>query len=217
MGKEDKLIMVVRRQDLFTNSEGFDDSFNGFKSLESINFEERILKNYGFMTRKFAEIDSDYKQPIAYSLVINPDLKKVFSYQRSKKDKNYSEKRLQGKFSLGIGGHIEKNDIHLENANPIYDSLLREIKEEINLEVTNHAPEVLGYIYHNFGINAVHFGILYVVRTNFENIKPKDPEIDNGKLRSIKELEQILCLPEFELEEWSKTSLNPLKDYFEKL
>ena len=134
MKKEDKLIMVVRRQDLFRSPEGFDDSFNGFKSIEKIDYESRILNNYGFMTRKFAEKDSNYKQPIGYCAIVNPTLKKIFSFQRSKKDDNYSEKNMQGKFSWGAGGHIEKDDMHDENANPIYNSLLREVtKEEVEI------------------------------------------------------------------------------------
>ena len=208
MGKEDSIIMVVEKDDLFN-----DDVFDGFKSHEKVNYIDRILKNYGFMTRKFAENDPTYKQPIAYCIIVNPILKKVFAYQRSKKEEHYSEKRLQGKWSWGIGGHIEKSDVI--NENPIVDSMLREINEEV--EISDIITKLLGYIYHDFGVNAVHFGLLYLVETNSIDVRPKDPEIAEGGFKTIQELEFILNSPDCKVEDWSKTALTPLKDYFRNL
>lgn len=205
MGKEDSLIMVVKTSDLFGK-----DFFEGFKSHKETDYESRILRNYGFITRKFAEEDPNYKQPIRYCMIVNPDLKKVFSYQRSKKDESYAEKRLQGKWSWGVGGHIEKLDG--KSKNPIQESMLREIDEEVEMNGSLN-PKILGYIYHDFGVNAVHFGILYLIETDSTIIKPKDPEIDNGELRAISDLELICNNPEREVEDWSKTSLQPLKSY----
>lgn len=205
MRKEDKLIMVVRKEDLFQN-----DFFEGFKPYEEIDYESRILQNYGFMTRKFAEKDPNYKQPIRYCMIVNPSLKKIFSYQRSKKEEHYSEKRLQGKWSWGVGGHIEKLDTLTRN--PIQESMLREISEEVEMNGSIN-PKILGYIYHDFGVNAVHFGILYLIETNSAIIKPRDKEIDNGGLRTVDELELICSNSQYDIEDWSKTSLQPLRNY----
>ncbi|AJF62761.1 MAG: hypothetical protein QT11_C0001G0620 [archaeon GW2011_AR20] len=209
MGKEDRLIMVVRKDDLFQ-----EDFFEGFKSHKDIDYESRILKNYGFMTAKFAENDPTYKQPIRYCMIVNPESKRIFAYQRSKKDENYSEKRLQGKFSWGVGGHVEKSDI--TTSNPIQESMLRELNEEVEINGSIN-PKTLGYIYHDFGVNAVHFGILYLIETDSVLIKPKDPEIDNGELRRINDLEFVCNNPEYKVEDWSKTALRPLKEYLDGL
>ena len=58
---------------------------------------------------------------------------------------------------------------------------------------------------------------MYIVETNSAAVKPKDAEIDNGKLRTIEELEEICSSPEFTVEEWSRISLKPLKQYLQSL
>ena len=205
--KSEQIIMVVKREALFCN-----DYFEGFMPQEEIDYESRILSNFEHMKRGPAEEDAGYKQPIGYCMIVNLKLKQVFAYQRSSNDAKYAEKRLQGKWSWGVGGHIEKFDA--ESKNPIHLSVLRELGEEVEAaEMT--APKVLGYInYDTDDIGKVHFGILYIVETGSEYIMPKDPEIDNGRLRAIKELEHICQSPEYRVEEWSRISLSALNRYF---
>lgn len=207
-GKEDKnkkLIMVVPRKLLFTDS----DFFEGFKPYNEVDFERRILDNYGFMTRRLAEEDPNYKQPIAYSIIINPKTNEVFGFQRSSQDKEYHEKRLQGKFSWGIGGHIEKSD--LSDQNFIQRSMMREIVEEIGFNNNKLKPTVLGYINKEEDVHAVHFGILYLIETDSTVVLPKAKEIAYGQLMHINELEEI-CRSS-DVEEWSRIALDPLKRY----
>lgn len=209
MGKEDRLIMVVRKEDLFQN-----DFFEGFKPHEEIDYESRILQNYGFMTKKFAENDPNYKQPIRYCMIVNPSLKKVFSYKRSKKDEHYSEKRLQGKFSWGVGGHVELSDV---KENPLNESMLRELNEEVEIRGSINSS-LFGYLnYDTDDVGKVHFGIVYLIETDANIVRPKDPEIDNGEFRKISDLELICNNTEYNVEDWSKTSLQPLKEYLTSL
>jgi predicted NUDIX family phosphoesterase len=154
-----------------------------------------------------AERNPNFKQPIGYAIILNPFTKKIFAYQRSIRDQEYSEKRLQGKWSWGIGGHIEPSDI---KGNPIRESLLREIEEEVYLKEGLYGkPKVLGYIYHDFGIHKVHFGILYLVKTS-GNVIPKG-EMSQGRFMTLKELEEICLSKDCEVEEWSKTALEQLR------
>ena len=83
MDKNEKVIMAIKRDNLFKN-----DDFEGFKPASEVNFYERLLKDRIKMKRGDAEKDPNYKQPIAYALIISPS-GKVFAYQRSKKDKDY--------------------------------------------------------------------------------------------------------------------------------
>ncbi len=210
MGKDDSLIMIVRKQDLFQGN-----LFQGFSAHHVQDYESRILQNYGFMTRKFAEDDPNYKQPIAYSMIVNPNTEQVFAFQRSQQYKNYPEKRLQGKWSWGVGGHIEKTDS--KNANPIKDSMSREINEEVKI-YGKFDPFVLGYINDDSNkVGEVHFGILYLIETDARKIQPKDPEIAEGRLRTIDELEKICASEEFKVESWSRIALNPLRHYLKNL
>ena len=208
-----KEIMVVHRDALFLN-----DMFHGFKRYDEKDYESRILKNFTYMRRGDVEENPEYKQPIAYCAIINPSLKKVFAFQRSKKDKNYVEKRLQGKWSWGVGGHIDKEDNF--DGSPIKNSMEREIEEEIEFvdgKIINSYP--LGYIYLGKGIdmvNDVHFGILYAIETDATIINPRDTEMSEGKLRNISELNDICSSSKLSVEDWSKTALIPLKEYFKE-
>lgn len=224
MGDNDT-IMVVEREKLFG-----DDFFEkGYKSHSDVNFEKRILDNYSWMRRGDAEVDPSYKQPIGYVLLVNPQEGTVFAYKRSTKDEEYGEDRLQGKWSWGIGGHIDKGDE--EGGNPIYESMLRELTtEEVELvdgDVQN--VRVLGYVNDDkqyetdtdkISVGRVHFGILYVVETDATTVNPKDSEVAEGRMMKLSELEEIFDASkgrdEINVESWSEIAVDPLRGYFSK-
>ena len=201
-------IMVVDKKALFEA-----DYFEGFRPVGLVDYESRILKNHVYRERNRAEEDPAFKQPIGYAIIVNPRSRKVFTYRRSSRDSDYQEKRLQGKWSWGVGGHIEKDDTG--GGNPIRESILREIREEIRGDDFS-PPEVLGYINDDRDeVGRVHFGILYVVKTAAEVIKPQTVEISDGGLRMVADLEKIISSPGFTVEEWSRISLPPLISYLQ--
>lgn len=204
MPKEDQQIIVVQRDVLFANN-----YFEGFRPYSEVDYESRILENLKVMRRGDAEEDPSHKQPIGYVVIANPFEKKVFAYQRSTDDKKYGEKRLQGKWSWGFGGHIEPLDI--EDGNPIRDSLMREVTcEELRGLGNITEPDVLGYINDDSNsIGQVHFGILYLLSTTFRDIEALDHEIARLELKTIMELEDI-C-KKYDVETWSQIAMNPLK------
>ncbi len=207
MDKFEQLIMAVPTKTLFQ-----DDCFQGFQEQGSIDFEKRILVNFTYIKRGIAEKDPEFKQPIGYALIVNTKLRKVFAYKRATHGENYSEKRLAGKWSWGVGGHIDKSEE--KSANPLSDSLLREISEEISLPSVTRT-RVLGYINDDLTeVGKVHFGVLYLIETDSEEVKPNSSEISVGELKSISELEEILSNPNAVVEEWSKMALGPLKAFF---
>ena len=221
MKKEDQKILVVENKILFGFNEHY---FQGFKEHAHHDYETKILSNMKIMRRGAthepenhpkgnAEKNYFHKQPIGYALVVNKEKKQVFAYQRASKKEHYGETRLQGKWSWGVGGHIEH--FEAETKNPIKESLLREIKEEIKILGNIKDTKVLGYInYDNDDVGKVHFGILYVIETDGD-VMPNDSEMAQGKLIHINELEAICSSENHEVEEWSKIALNPLKKYFE--
>jgi len=200
-----KIIMVIKREILFSKKR-----FTGFIEPSSIDFESIILSNYEWMQQENAESNHSYKQPIGYTIICNPRLKKVFIYRRSSKDENYKEKRLQGKYSCGVGGHIDIFDSSATN--PITASTLREISEEVDLKVSKNIKNI-GYINNEDEVGSVHFGILYIVETNAENVTPIDSEIENGEFVDIKKFEELCNNPNIIFEEWAKIALEPIKKY----
>ena len=206
-----KEVMVVRKDILLK------DNFQGFRPANVIDYERIILENFRYMKKGEAEINFEYKQPIAYTLLVNPTTKKVFAFQRAREDKHYTEKRLQGKWSIGLGGHIERVD-HQERGqpqsrNPIYASQLRELLEEVIIEGKISRPKVIGYVNSDADeVSQVHFGVLYIVETDATRAILLDKEIARGDFRFVPELEKMLTT-DIEVEEWSKIAINVLKSH----
>jgi predicted NUDIX family phosphoesterase len=205
LDKNEQEIMVIDRSTLFAEI-----YFQGFSPAKNQDYQQVILDNYFYQKRGIAEIKPEFKQPIAYCIILNKKTGNVFAYQRSVKDGEYAEKRLQGKWSWGIGGHIDKIDE--ENGNPIEVSLLREIDEEIQI-ASFDSPKVLGYINDDeTEVGQVHFGILYLIETN-ETVKPKDKEISFGEFKALHDLQSIYDENAASVESWSGIALTALRDY----
>lgn len=200
----DKEILVVDRNILFGK-----DYFEGISENGKIDYMSRIQLNKKWMERSIAEKDPTHKQPIAYAIIANPKTKQIFAYQRAKKDKDYGEKRLQGKWAIGVGGHIERKDSNSDNI--VLESMIREIKEEVSI-AGSLEPKILGYInYDTDEVGKVHFGVLYLIKTNAIDIFPIDAEIENGSMKPLSGLEKMFANPNIEVENWSKLALPVLK------
>ena len=118
------------------------------------------------------ETDTSLVQPIPYAVVIAPfgeaGEAKVLMYKRSAKG---GESRLQDKYSIGIGGHINGIDVENYFASPTEDSpcsacLFRELFEELGAEELNCEAVMLSEtpIYDDSeDVSSVHIGLLYTV------------------------------------------------------
>lgn len=118
------------------------------------------------------ETDTSLVQPIPYAVVIAPfgeeGEAKVLMYKRSEKG---GESRLQDKYSIGIGGHINGIDVENYFASPTEDSpcsacLFRELFEELGAEELNCEAVMLSEtpIYDDSeDVSSVHIGLLYTV------------------------------------------------------
>lgn len=113
--------------------------------------------------RNVIEDDPNYIQLIPFGIVCNDSPRRILLVKRASSEE-YGEKRLRGRWSIGLGGHWEEED----GTNPI-DCLKRELMEEINLDIYNKHEvdrvEYKGLIYlHGMSmVNAVHMGIMYHV------------------------------------------------------
>ena len=200
--------MAVPVKELFK-----DKYFEGFLSNEEYDYDKIIHEKYEFVKRGPAETNFEMKQPIAYCILVNPELKKVYFYQRGSGE-NYNEKRLAGKISIGVGGHIEKQDVE----DPLLGSAVREVKEEVEYNGNLSEPKILGYINDDSEeVGKVHFGIAYIFETDSTVIKPKDVEMFDGELINVGEFEKKLNDSNLVIEGWT-TILGPkIIDYVKNL
>ena len=198
MDKNEKIIMAIDKDHLFKK-----DYFQGFKSASDIDYHNRLLTHRIPMKRGTAEKNPQFKHPIAYALIISPS-GKIFAYQRSQKG---NESRLHNKWSWGIGGHVDEEDMRTQD--PIQTSFLRELKEEVGLTEFNEM-KLIGYINDDSDeVGKVHFGLLYVIQAKSEEVHFKDEEIKQGSLKHLNELEEICA--KSDVEGWSRIAFEPLK------
>jgi predicted NUDIX family phosphoesterase len=136
----------------------------------SRSWEDEVISKACFVDRWMAEEDPTTLQIIPYVLLLSQD-RKVFSYRR----KGGGEKRLDGKSSIGVGGHI--NPIDTDGAiswSTVKNAACREVAEEVNIMDmyvqknifplgTVYAPTDAGGKEHTPGpkVGEVHLGVVY--------------------------------------------------------
>lgn len=153
---------------------------------------ERTLQEIGeFLPRYRAELDKSYRQIIPYCVIMCED--KIFTTQRLKGDE-----RLVGKYSIGIGGHIEKVDAQGDAI--IRDALHRELDEEVDIGSNIEDIEILGHIcIDDSSVDSVHYGLAYRITLDGFDVKVKETDTLEGSWQTRDEL---MALKD-NLEDWS--------------
>jgi predicted NUDIX family phosphoesterase len=154
----------------------------------NIAWKEEVLQSSAFVERWLAEQDKSTLQIIPYVLIYDKITQEIFCYQR----KGGGEKRLEGNYSIGIGGHVNSDDTdvpidaqYFKNETVTWDTVLngavREVSEEVMLDedyVREHLQEI-GVIYTPTDdggnsnrpgplVGEVHIGIIYVLPVEYE-------------------------------------------------
>jgi predicted NUDIX family phosphoesterase len=162
-----------------------------------------------FVDREPAETDTSILQLIPYTVFMVRDAKnmRVFSYYRSKKS---GESRLQGRMSIGVGGHI--NPCDKEGQNPYLQALEREITEELGVDLSKIKLSKFCDPYRVWGVirdtrtevSKVHVGILHIFdMTEEPQFNCEDTKIGVG-FRTLEEI--MVC----DMEDWTKLVLEYL-------
>lgn len=179
-------ILVIKREALFPNG-----AWHGIKEASFDEYLTLIEAHKEFHPRFLMETDPRYKQIIPY-LVFEHD-GRYFLMQRAHKA---SETRLQSKFTLGIGGHIRKEDI---TGTTIFDWARREFNEEViydgQLDITP-----IGILNDDTNeVGQVHVGFVFLLRGDSKAIRIKS-ELQSGEL-----IERMACADYRErMEGWSQ-------------
>lgn len=190
----DEQILVVKRSHLFPD----DGAWHGLRKVDFEHYMHIIDHKKEFHPRSVMENDPAYKQIIPY-LVFQHDNTFFLMQRRS----TASEERLRNKLTLGIGGHIRKEDM---THNSIFSWATREFHEEVDYAGT-FTIQPIGIINDDSNdVGKVHIGFVFLLTGNIANITVKS-ELKNGSLIPLSE-----CIAQKEsMETWSQFILNELE------
>lgn len=185
---QDKKVLSAFRN----GSEGF--AFLNPKQRDAL---EDIVKTGFYQERYDCEEDPLLQQLVSYLVVFGPE-ETVFTYHRSPEADKDRERRLLGRYSLGLGGHILKTDAH----DPARAALTRKLEEEVSFKGGISAPVLAGTVMcSDEDVDRMHFGLVYVAFTN-ETPELKTPTHKEGVMRGIYAL--AAEYPTKKFENWSR-------------
>ena len=169
-------------------------------SLEVDNYLPLLAnpKNLFFLPRSEADQNFRFKQWIPYVLILQAG--RVLRYRRGNKG---GESRLRGFYSIGIGGHITRQDWEKDAG---YEAgMIREVREETGLPAVL-TPPVAVINDDSTQVGKAHFGIVHIMQLP-ENIIPSaQREISRLEFISVSKASQNLDA----YESWSQLCLNHL-------
>ncbi len=172
----DELILVVKRKLLFADQE----AWHGLKTTDIEKTMLCIDQYKEFLPRSVMELDKTYKQIIPYLVFMHEN--RYFLMQRQSKS---TEQRLKNKYSMGIGGHINQEDM---TGNSIIDWAKREFHEEISY-AGSYNVEVLGILNDDSNpVGEVHLGLVLLLHGDSADIAVKS-ELKSGVLVTLEEAE----------------------------
>ncbi len=162
-----------------------------------------VLAQAEFIERARAEQDPAYKQIIPYCILRYGD--KVFRYKRSGWA---GEKRLQGLYSIGVGGHINRSDVLplLADVTSILDwARDRELTEEFG--VTYSRPPRLVALLNDDSteVGRVHFGAVYEYELDSPEVESREKRVHIHS--AFVSIDELVGQAE-EYEGWSRIVVN---------
>ncbi|QDT38428.1 phosphoesterase [Stratiformator vulcanicus] len=153
-----------------------------------------------FLPRSEAEEDPSYKQLIPYCIFMCGDT--VFQYTRGS---GVGEARLKAKRSIGVGGHISKEDA-AGGQDPYKTGLARELTEEVEYPA-DHSEQIVGLINDDeTPVGKVHLGVVHLFQVKEPKVRPLE-----STMTDVGFVSPAMLAREFDrLETWSQICLKHL-------
>ena len=175
-----EFVFVVPRRQLFP--EAYPHGFESHGSEAAASVWEAIQRDGFFVERARAEVTPNWKQPIPYVVVAGPT--GVLCVKRTKRG---GEARLHDKLSIGIGGHVEPQDLprglssgdDRSRIELVRRAALRELSEELELPESSPRDLVpVGLLNDDSNpVGAVHVGLVCVLWTqDVERVRVRERE-----------------------------------------
>jgi predicted NUDIX family phosphoesterase len=145
-----------------------------------------ILSNYSFRSRAIVEEDPSFKQIIPYVIVRFQD--RYLLLQRTSKQ---TEKRLHGKLSIGIGGHINDLEVAGSHKNILHAGLERELEEEIHIAGRRRSLDLTGIISDDSTpVGQVHLGLVFILETDSPEFKVNEADLMTAEWANLDQLRE---------------------------
>ncbi len=184
-------ILVVPREQLVR------EPIHGFTPAGAADYLARVRRHAAFKPRARVEDDPSLKQIIPYLIVRHED--RLFLFQRSAAG---SEARLRGLFSIGVGGHINRNDV-VGARDLVAAGLQRELEEELVIG-GKWRVRLVGVLNDDSNaVGRVHFGLVHVVEVDSPDVAVRESDALTGRMAS---LEDVLAVRD-RMETWSRLIL----------
>jgi predicted NUDIX family phosphoesterase len=168
------------------------EKWQGLKTDDLNHYVDLIKNNYEFKRRGDVESDPSYQQIIPYILFsarggsASGGSDKFFAYKYIKKA---GEKRLiNNECQLGIGGHINKEDVN-ESKDVLETGMMREWLEEVDFKGNILEKRLVGILNdESREVEKVHLGLVYHFVGDNPDIQIKETEKMEGKLIDLNEV-----------------------------
>lgn len=168
-------------------------------SFTTLNLDrclEYILASHSYRSRAIVEDDNSFKQIIPYVIVRHEN-----RYLLTRRTNRQTESRLHGKYSMGIGGHINDTETFAANQNVIEAGLERELEEEIHLLGRRQSLSLVGIISDDSTpVGQVHLGLVFLLETDSANFTVNEPDLMTAEWATAEMLRE--CLER--METWSQ-------------
>ncbi len=190
--KDAEQILVVPRAALMP------DAVHGFRPGPAQEYVERVRAHGVFKRRGDVEQDPSIKQIIPYLMVRHGG--RIFVFQRSAAG---GEARLHGKYSIGVGGHINRSDVE-GDVDLLEAGLRRELEEELVVDA-RWRPRLVGVLNDDTNpVGGVHFGLVHVVDVDSPHIAVRESDTLTGRLADSDEVRGLYE----RMETWSQLILD---------
>jgi predicted NUDIX family phosphoesterase len=179
MDKNDELVLVVPSKIIFEK-----EKWQGLKTDNLDYYVDLIKKNCEFKRRGDVETDNSFQQIIPYILFSFEN--KFFAYKYLAKA---GEQRLvNGDYQLGVGGHINKEDIK-EGKDVLEEGMMREWEEEVDFKGNLLSKKLVGIINDDSRpVEQVHLGLVFHFVGDSPEIQVKETDKMEGKIFELKDI-----------------------------
>jgi predicted NUDIX family phosphoesterase len=182
-------VLVVPRDRLFAG-----DEWSGFRDRDLDGLIGRIREHYHFRPRREVEEDPTEPQIIPYVVFRHDDC-----YFLTHRLRWSSERRLRKQYSLGVGGHINPEDVE-GAADPIEAGMRREWEEEVVYD-GSFTTRLIGAINdQTTPVGRVHIGLIYLVDGDTPKISIREVNKLAGELLPLDVMRSYYLL----MESWSQ-------------
>ncbi len=176
--KNDEQILVIKSEIIFEN-----EKWQGLKTDNLDYYIDLIKNNCEFKRRGDMENDSSFQQIIPHIVFNFQD--KYFIYKYLPKA---GEQRLVDTYQLGIGGHINKEDVGGEK-DVLENGMMREWNEEVDFKGNILEKKLVGILKDDSRpVEKVHLGLVYNFVGDSPEISIKETDKMEGELVDKKDI-----------------------------